>query len=299
MRAAVASLLLLVLGGCSLSTDVNDYVFVDSPCPRPAHECSGGRTMWFVISKNDIARSSGDMGQIVPGFDIDGTTDAVCGHRDQISPEGTPGIDNATTPLLSVVEDPMHPFPEATLDAILAGQLTIIQLSNVDDLANDDCIDMQIRQGLVPRGEDPATYLDADSDRVLDPNLVVDVGGLGARDKRACTVGGVLHAYQGDTAALLPITADPTAGPAEVETAALHTRAIVSEDGLTDAWEGGGLAVEDVVAILRLSEQPGLVSLLQRAADLYPGPDGSCSHLSFSFTFEAIPFTPSLGGAAP
>jgi len=278
--------------GCSVATDVDGYAFEDSPCPRPAHACPGGRALWFVISRGDIARSVGDE---IAGFNLDATAEAVCGHADKISPVGTPGIDNAASPLLAVLEDPMHRTDEVLFEGLLSGVITVLQVNHVDDLVSDDCVDVQIRRAAVPSGQDPPTYLDADRDGMLDPDLHLNVNSITARDDRACITGGILHANEGDLPTLFPSTPVPM----EVDTTALHLRAQVSETGLTEGWQGGGVSVVDLVSVLHLEEQPFLVSVLETSADLYPMRDGSCSHISFAYTFEAIPFTPQVSGTPP
>jgi len=286
-RLPIAHLAVLGLSGCTLATDTSPYVFVDSPCPRPAQPCTGGRTLWFVSATGDIARQTGN---VIPGFNLDGTSDPVCGHADVVSPTGTPGIDNALAPLLAGVEGSQpKTWDQIELDGILEGRsLQIVEVEHVDDLGSDDCIGVQLRHAFVPPGEDVATYLDANMDRVLDSDLVLDYGSSSARDDRACIIDGVLHADMGDAPTSIPSSTNPV----EVTTTALNVRAEISETALTNGWEGGGLSLADIVRVLDLADDSPLVSVLESAADLYPGPDGRCSHLSIALVFDSIPFVP-------
>jgi len=291
ITCGVGILASILIASCSIATDVDHYVFADSPCPRPARACTGGRPLWFVIIKGDLAREDGM--RRLAGFNLDATTDAVCGQRDKISPTGTPGIDNAAAPLLAIIEDPMHPTSDVLLDAVLdGGVVTVVQLNHVDDLSSDDCVDLQLRSASVPFGQDPMTYLDADGDRVVDANLGLEVNSVTARDDRACIVDGILQGVEGDLPTLFPSVPVPV----EVDTTALHIRAEVSETRLSNGWQGGGVSVEDLINVLDLSSEPGLVDVLTRSADLYPASDGRCTHLSFAYTFEAIPFVPRIPG---
>ncbi|NOY90079.1 MAG: hypothetical protein GXP55_02635 [Deltaproteobacteria bacterium] len=287
MRALHSLWIILLLAGCSLSTDVDGYTFVDSPCPRPARRCEGGDTYWFVTSKGDIARH---VDELIDGFDVDGTSEPVCGHPDSVSPDGGVGIDNALSSLLETVEPTLPtPLDENTLNSILSGEsLVVLRLENVDDFVNDDCIDFSILRGQVPLGEDPMSYLDANGDRVLDADLTLDYGTVTANDDRACIVDGTLHATQGDTRSIF----NSGAAVAELATVAGRARTRITRDKMVDGIQGGGLSVTDIVELLNIQDQPGLVNVLEGAADLYPDSRGDCTHLSYALTFEAIPFTP-------
>lgn len=286
-NSLVCALSALLISSCVVATDVDHYNFVDSPCPRVTGRCTGGETYWFITSDGDIARHMDD---VIDGFDVDGTDEPICGHPDNVSPSGAPGIDNALSFLLETVEPGLPTdLHTNTLDNILSGSsLVIVRAQHVDDFTNDDCVELSVLRGQVPAGADPITYLDADGDRVMDPNPVLDYGTVTALDRHACIVDGVLNGEQGDTRAIF----NSGTTVAELESVAGHMRGRIDASGIHGGIQGGGLSVADIVDLLDIADQPGLINVLESAADLYPDSHGQCTHLSYALTFEAIPMTP-------
>ena len=82
------------------------------------------------------------------GFDIDGKDAQVCGHADYLTPHGTPGIDNGLATLVPALEASEAKVIEGLLNStILEGRLLLaVEISRLDDLYEDDCVDAEFFQ---------------------------------------------------------------------------------------------------------------------------------------------------------
>ncbi len=280
-----------LLSACSVATDVDQYRFVDSVCPRLA-ECTGGDTYWFVAYELDIPRE-GPRG-VIAGFDLDRTAESACGHPDLESPSGDLGIDNRLAPLFAVLElgDPPISFREVTTDGIINGSaLAIFEIGNVDDFMNDDCITARHRRGFVPSEHEanPTLYLDSDADRELDGDVVLDYGVAESSDSRACIIDGTMH-IQNDGIGSLPIVGESTELPSILGRA----QGVLSESHFS-GWVGGAVEVERVIALVP-PDTPGLElarDVLRSEADIQSR-GAECDYISVALTVEAKAFIPGI-----
>jgi hypothetical protein len=96
-------------------------------------------------------------GKISNGFNLDGTadgraTETTCAHGKFTSPDGEPGIDNQIYRSFACVRGMR---PEGLFDAFFNGEITtkqpnrwLVEISGVDDPANDDHVDVMVAHGL-------------------------------------------------------------------------------------------------------------------------------------------------------
>ncbi len=91
------------------------------------------------------------------GFDLDDAVTAQdgptgCGVADFTSSDGVPGIDNSFAPVLPALEnvggDALEPLVQESIDN---GELLIlIEMLDLDDETDDDCVDLHVQRGVGP-----------------------------------------------------------------------------------------------------------------------------------------------------
>lgn len=278
--------------GCALVVDANDYDFGASEvplCPPVTDEqCGTGERYTYLATSLDTARET-EAGA-VNGFDLDQTTAAVCGHDDHTAPDGTPGIDNGFLPLVLALEasagislaETSH---QAVLDAV---QLNLIDVSNVDDLDNDPCVDVALRQARLPEGVD-ATVLDQEApfDEV-DVGVRLDYETPSFTDPRACIVDGRLLVDFGDGRSRFPVGEEPI----EIFTSRNRLSARLTEDRLLDGVQAGAVDTAEFSATIEEVVGFSPMAFLDGQADLDPDEAGRCQSLSFGFVLDGVRIEP-------
>jgi hypothetical protein len=279
--AALCASVALLLGGCASIVDIDHYGFDEDPCgPRPS-SCVGGREVAFVVRRSELPRLD-EMGRR-DGFDLDGTGDAVCGHRDLTAPDGRDGIDNQMTEILELYEQlAMVSLPTASARSVLAAEdLQLIILSHVDDLRNDDCVSVARRPGTLPAGT-TLEELDQDGDGLLDPDLTFDVGGARGYDDTACIRDGLVEAR------FLPIydTLPGTEIEGIVERGRLRMNLATEQP--YSALLGGSVRLADLDSL-----PVAVTEFLRPRADLEPSSRSArdCSAISFGIYLDLAPCT--------
>lgn len=257
--------------------------------PEPAPEATGpGETYTVLLSTLGFARR-GDDGTTW-GFDLDGHVSAAgddegCGHADLSDPEGTPGIDSAFSGLVPALEATEAGAVNTLIqDSIENGELLLlVEVSGVDDLAYDDCVDVRIvrGQGAPMIGTDGA---------VLDGQTFAPLDGVEAADI-ACVplVDGSVRAGP------FALTLDMQVLDVELSFGMTDAwlRLDLAEDGRTGwGYFGGAVPNEDILVIVEeddLADLRDLVtSLVTVAADLQLGDEGTCDALSIVFEYGAV-----------
>jgi hypothetical protein len=267
--------------GCTNIADVDQYTFDRDPCPR-VETCLGGRTYFYASAQIGLTRLQDDGS--LDGFDLDGTEAEICGRPDRIAPDGRRGIDNESGPLLAMFEAIGNgDFASDTRERLLQqGVLPALELDNVDDLENDDCVVAHSRYAVAPEGS-PASYLDADMDGYLDPGLLLDYRQTDQVDATACIIDGRLHVrYAGPVA--------ETFYGVEVRGEQPRVRVDVSEDRLSNGIYGGSIPLTEIFRAwdeLGVPGIPALMTIARDSADLDPV-DGRCTSLSTAFTIEYV-----------
>lgn len=288
---AVLGVALLLTGGCARIVDANGYGFDDvTPLCPPVTEdqCRSGERFMYLVTELDTARE--DTPGVLNGLNLDHSTDTVCGHEDFTAPDGTPGIDNQFVPLVLAAEasggfDLAETSHQSVLDAM---QLNLVDVTLVDDLEDDPCVQVTLRQGRPPAGMD-ASILDQEA-----PFGDVDVGVrldylTGAfMDPRACIQGGRLLVDFGGGRSRFPLGEEPI----EISTSRNRINGRITPDRLLDTMQGG--AVDTAEFSLAVEEGLGFSpeAFLSGQADLDPNGAGRCESLSFGFELEGVRVEP-------
>jgi hypothetical protein len=224
------------------------------------------------------------------GFDLDGLTSTTggadgCGRQDQLSPDGSPGIDNAFGELIPALENTEFVSAEALInDTIRTGELMLVPwVDGLDDPVDDACVGVGIGRAV---GE---PMLGTDGNILAGQTLALD-------DSQAVSVDGMR--LQQATAVGRPVS---TSIPVQILDAALDFRLAdgairidMLADGHAEGVVAGGINVAEVLGVAReqgIAQEVGdiLESLLGVVADLAPGPDGSCTQISVTLSYTATP----------
>lgn len=231
-------------------------------------------------------------GGISEGFDLDGVVtetgdeDVGCGVADLVSPSGLEGVDNAFARLLPVLETTEFVAADGLIAAsITSGELLLIgEISGLDDPTEDDCVTMAIHRA------EGQPMLTTDGQIMAGQTLLLD------------------PAFPAQTYPEVPLVAGTVEGrpldvslPLQILNAALEFRLLngalrysIQEDGTVIGAFAGGLEVGYLISLL---DTEGVADelvelalpLLGAMADLAPDDQGTCSQLSITFTFEAVP----------
>jgi hypothetical protein len=220
------------------------------------------------------------------GFDLDGVVSAAgdgtgCGHADRVSPDGTPGIDNAFAGLLPALEATEASAIEDLVQAAIAvGDLLLLfEVSGIDDPVNDDCVDVAVYRGagaplLAPDG----TLLDGQTFET-DPDP--------ARLDCVPLVDGVIEG--GPLALQLEVQVLDVALDLAMQDARM--RLALHDDGSMTGVFGGAVPLAGILKIVEeddLADLRDLVtSLVTLAADLDTAEE-TCGALSITFEHTAV-----------
>lgn len=259
-------------------------------CPQPAPSCPVGADQSQLIFIREITFGREMDGQS-EGFDLDGRVSTAadregCRKRDFTSPEGVPGIDNAISQLLPIVETQTGGLrlDDVLQTAIDNGQLLLaIELAHVDDPMNDPCIEVRVR----PVMGRPLLGTDG---RVI-PGQTFDIvpGGELSTLTNAAIVNGVIDVGPG-----------PIALPVQILDArfTLHItggriRLTHADDGTWTGVLGGGISVTEMQQIARGLTIPdslmgAVTALLNLNADLEPNESGMCGRLSATLVVGGV-----------
>lgn len=286
MRRSTTSCCSALLGllGCGLlgCGPVDEAPVDEGPaCDSP------GETHVFVVSVLLWGRAADGVSD---GFDLDGIVSNSndprgCKIEDYVSPEGVTGIDNGFARVLPALELTEAVAVEGLIaQSIADGNLLItLELSGVDDLQNDDCVDLTIARatGDVLLGTD-GLLLDGQT-LVRDPTLP------STTFSDLSIVDGRLVATPLDWS--LPLTVFNVSLDFELMDGAV--RLDLGPDGGAAGVFGGGVSVDYIVNVAAAenvdAELVGLMStLLDSYADLEPDADGVCQTVSVNFEVEAI-----------
>ena len=252
----------------------------DTPCDTPT------QTQVVVVSKMTFTRR---VDGVSKGFDLDNhvsdTNDAEgCFQEDLVDPNGKPGIDSTFSAFLPVLEASEGAALEGLLqDAIDAGRvLVLFELEDVDDAANDTCVNLDVLGGVgTPRLGTDGTLL---SGQTFD----VDTSLPESRADGLALTDGVLEAQGLELT--IPIQIFEISFGLALHDVAVH----IELDALGNAtgYLGGGFAVEQIIEILEPRDDIDIkdlaIDLLRTSADLNPdATTGACPDLSVVLEFEA------------
>ena len=281
MRAPV----LLLLAACAGEADRADRgdTVDDAAC------ATGGPGQ--VLLTRSLAFARATEGTSV-GFDLDGydTTQGHpegCGVADYVGPEGATGVDNAMAALLPILDGTEAVVLEELMQASIndGSMLLMLELLDLDDPADDACVDLAVFQGT---GQPMVG-----ADGWLLPNQTLDVA---ADSPFTVTAGGSLvegvFAIGPVDAVPLHITVLDLNATFDIHDVRLELSR--GDDGVWRGVLGGGLAVADLMTVVNeTGVDQSVADLMEPAlalvADLAPGDDGRCTQLSVALQIELVP----------
>ncbi len=282
-RAHLAMLTCVFALGCGTAPPPTEGKDTGQTC------ATDGATLVFIVSAMDFTRAT-ESGA-VPGFDLDGVVSgdgdpAGCGHGDLMSPDGTPGVDNAFAALVPLLESIGAGAVEGLIeDAIHSGELLLLlEISGVDDLSNDTCVDLSLSRGTgVP-------LLATDGTLQVDQTFAVDTARPATGASGGTLTDGVIEVDGFDL--MLPVQILDEFLEFEMEGGAL--RLSPNEDGTYAGQLAGGVVVASlagqIAAIPDIGELRNVVPpIIEGAADLWPDESGACTHLSLGFDVVVKP----------
>jgi hypothetical protein len=269
------------------------------PMPPAVSGCgSGGATFLFAISRIAIAVTDGSSGH-TPGFNIDGCNTPAdgptgCGHMDgtfDIDGNGViegleNGIDNQFA-ALGTTGTMFFDMQQLVRDGQL---LWLVELSGVNSIDDDDCVDVAILRGVVPGGGLPATAPDG----TLAGGQTFDI------DDRSYDSGGQALAFARGRIDDGRLRIGPFTMPMAVHLeqglwAPDLFDAQLLVDGATGTFEGvlgGGWAVESLVEVVAASswvDRSSARGLLEAIADLVPDETNEhCAQVSAGFVVNTV-----------
>ncbi|MBK9262672.1 MAG: hypothetical protein IPM54_23080 [Polyangiaceae bacterium] len=270
---------LLVLSGCA-------------PEGPSAEElsCTTGQTHTAVLTSLAFTLAQDD---IAPGFDLDGRVSGAddylsCGKADFVDPDGVPGIDNRLASLIPVIKDQVGDAVDGLVQgAINDGELVILlELENVDDVANDACVNVGVQVGAKKR---PTLGTDGviEAYQTFDPDPAV------ARSfvPNARIENGVLRT--GSFPLAVPIAIFDVAFTIHMENAQL--RFSIDEEGKVHGFLGGGMLPQELLD--GVAEGAGVAQYLpaikvamEANTDLaYNDETGKCERFSGALEFSGTP----------
>lgn len=249
--------------------------------PRDAGTCDAGGDLDHAVVIDALLFGRELEDGVSDGFDLDGTTDAVCGIPDFAGPDGGEGIDNAFAYLLPALELTEAAAVESLVQAAIdSGALLVtFELEGLDDLVNDDCVDLVVgRAAGVPMvGTDgqllPGQTLDRDP--AIPPVRIEDVA-----------------VVDGTFEAPFSITLPVTIFEVDLEFTLLdgRIRGTIDPDGTVHGVFGGGVDIDYLLSIA-LEENVDsdlhdiLAALLGTWSDLAPDGTGTCTQVSITFAY--------------
>jgi hypothetical protein len=279
------------------------------------HLCGQGTRRVYVFDLLQIGvETPPDSGQ-VPGLDLDGTSEPICGHED-FAWDGQEGVDNQLSQMVDFIEEAVGIDPnDAMREAVGSGEvLVLLEVEGGEEgLFNNPCVTVSLRLGAVPVGADGCDsdgdgvidYLDADP---LDPavtrfasGLVIDV------DAASLEVDGVTpialgrgRIEEGVLTARLPewdVRFEYAGFPLRVPINEVRLRLeLDASEVIEDGIVAGSVSVAEVTPIISdlVADYLGpdnefLVRIvLDGFADLEPNDRGSCQAISAGLIFDAV-----------
>ena len=277
--ACIASLALLAWNaGCAQIVAFDEYTYDIDPCgPQPV-SCDSGSELVYVMTSFDLPRMSGGRRD---GFDLDATSEPICGQPDLISPGGETGIDNQASAIVELYESLERVnVGVQSREGFLRGEgLLVLGLRGVDSVENDDCVDLTSRAARVPASV-PLSSLDVNGDGVLDANLPFEVEAATFRDATACIIDGVVHARFGTALTRTPGIVG------EVTAERMRMRMSITPTSVSGTL-GGALLLDGLAGGIA----PEIVEFLRARADIGPSSPTArdCESISFAVVFEGTP----------
>jgi hypothetical protein len=258
---------------------------------EPDLSCDGeGDSLVLLVRRLTFSRQ--ETTGVSEGFDLDNFNsqrgdDEGCGVADLVDPNGVPGIDNAISTLLPIIESTEAAAVEPLIqDSIFGGALLLMaELSDLDDPANDECVDVSVFKGTgVP-------MIGADGEILPYQTLRVDPASLGNGAPANPLVDGTIDAGPIQRVAMPVQVLDLNT---TLELFNTRLRAAEQPDGTWKGQLGGGIGIQQLIDTVTLQNvDPAVFAAIGPAlalvADLAPDETGACQQISVSFDVELVP----------
>jgi hypothetical protein len=225
---------------------------------------------------------------VAAGWDLDGEIspeddEASCGHGDFVSPEGVEGIDNQMAMVWALAENLIGEAVVALLqDGINEGRmLLMLELSDVDDLVNDDDVTLTLYRSIEVPIVNVAGFLMPDQTFRTDPEFPT------LTFEHATIVDGHVKAGPFDLAfPIQAFNANFLVGLADG-----YVEFDIDASGRFSGHLGGIMDIHDVMGHMlatNAAEEAELIyPIVEDLADINKTEDG-CTHLSAALRFEGV-----------
>lgn len=246
--------------------------------------CDTGESHFYLINAVQVPVPGA---REVSGYDLDGRVSAgdepdSCGHEDFTAPDGTPGVDNQLAPIAASLSD-MLDVNETLTESIADGSFTVVlEVANVDDFAQDECVSLRLSLGYPTDG---STIPTLGPDGRPEAGQEYDFRLLASAQGRI--VDGRVETDPFEVSSAVTLVEPPV--PLDLRD--LRVGFDITPERLSGGVFGGGLLVEqvaDVVAALQPDYADIAQAILESNADLYPDASGACQGISAGFTFDGV-----------
>jgi hypothetical protein len=267
----------------------------------PSTVCDAGDTHLYVIHVLAFAVTSAETGQ-TPGFNLDlhntiADGNTGCGHMDRrfdidqngVVEEEEFGVDNQLVELGSLLDG----FLDLQGSVNAGDLLLLVEVSNVENLVNDPCVDVALLLASVPAG----SILEHDAEGRLAPGQAFEIDpssydefGSPRMAAKGLIEGGRAYVGPMQLELLFPVEEGQSTWPLDEAQLAFNMAAGHLGVGIL----GGGLHVDDLLTsvggLLPDDFPPETVrSFLEPLMDLNPDANNAnCDSVSMAFSFAAV-----------
>jgi hypothetical protein len=249
---------------------------------RPTCDVADKSDVWVM----DEIRFMREVDGVSEGFDLDGTSDPICGIDDRTSPTGQPGIDNSFATLVPALEQTEAMAVESLiLASINDGNLLLMyEFGGLDDRAEDECVSFEFLRG-------HGLPLVATDGRVESHQTI-------ERDPSASTYPFAEAAVVGGSIEVGPMQIDLPFHifglDLEFGLEDARIRVDLHEDGTSSGIFSGAMDPQQVLDVAANEDVDDalygiLVALFANTKDLKPDDTGACTRISVGFEFTARP----------
>lgn len=257
----------------------------------PVSSCATGETLGGIVTKLAFTRAAD--ADHAPGFDLDGRvsdgSDSLsCGKKDFVDAEGRTGIDNQLAPLVPEVEKLVGNAVDGLIQgSINDGQLVILmEMGNVDDPMNDDCVDFSVQIG-EKRRPNLGTDGVIEAYQTFTPDATADLSHVeGAKIENGVFTTGPFPLS-------IPLAIFDVAFTIHVQEA--RFRFTIDDEGQMHGYLGGGILPQEILdGVGQGAGTDDLIPQIKVALDAntdlaFNEDTGKCEQLSATLEFSGVP----------
>ncbi len=257
-------------------------------------DCSTGDSRFYVVDTISVPEI---MGSTVDGFNLDELVSDEsdpqgCFIEDFTAPDGRTGVDNQLAELAPILATALMTDLSTTIqEAINSGSIVLLaEVTGVDDIANDDCVTMNLYLGLVPGDGAPMVSGGTlTAGQTFDINEVSLMGGNPLISIPNVTIdAGTLQAGPVN----LPLMLDIGGTALTLTVRAATLRVDVTDTTISNGTLGGELNIDELIMAvdgIGGDLDPMIVrSTLESVADLQPDAGGVCQAVSAGLNLTGV-----------